>query len=561
VQRLNVTVTEGGMVGVVWATHPKDASSYVILAKQGDEPRRAITGQIAFPKNQPLKMQFVVPMDRLWAGRSYVFQILAMRGPLHGHASPFSDPAIVVPPTAGRDPKGMAGHATDYNAAGANPPERPLAPTGTIEPDGHILLRWPVTARATGYMIRCIELSPEGVMQDARECTGQLGNTSFHGFQLPSTEVREGVNYRFQVVALNSLGESEPSKPGNIVEAVKVTAQARTAVPGIVDGIHAAYKGGGILELSWNALESAGSYQVLYREALQEANGAAGGAYHGPTYIGEAITRTGHASSEFVAMPDGDLTETRYTIDTLTPLHHYHFQVVAKNKFGSGPPSTATPSMLFGAETPDDPEPPEASSVAKKALTLSWAAGLNDGGLPVTSFKLQMRVMGTPYEGDGIPVGNVDSTPLDRLMPGTKYRFRLAAKNAVGWSPWGDESLTVATLDDGKRKAETWKVVLIVILGLALVGIICFWTTYAWNQTTGGEYVQLNTMVREPGDDVVMGGEAVNEDDGGIDGGDGRAWGGDDDEEFDMEDRYSDTGGARDSRAVSEAERPEFAPM
>ena len=81
--------------------------------------------------------------------------------------------------------------------------------------------------------------------------------------------------------------------------------------------------------------------------------------------------------------------------------------------------------------------------------------------------------------------------------------------------------MTVTTLADTKRKvgtwkivmpnpnpnsnphpdwqAETWKVVMIVILGLAMVGLLCFWAHYYCAPTHGGEYVQLNTMVREPG--------------------------------------------------------------
>ena len=53
VKRVNATVTKKGQIGVVWTTEPKDATSYVILAKANSEARRAITGQISVTRVQP----------------------------------------------------------------------------------------------------------------------------------------------------------------------------------------------------------------------------------------------------------------------------------------------------------------------------------------------------------------------------------------------------------------------------------------------------------------------------------------------------------------------------
>jgi len=475
VKRVNASVTEKGQIGIIWTTEPKDATSYVILAKANSEARRAITGQITFPAHKPDKMQFEIPKERLWADQVYSFQVLAMKKGIHAKASSPSPP-IEVPSTGGKDPSTRVKplvEGTDTEM----PPMQPEAPRGTIETDGHLKLMWHAVKGATGYMIRCIEVDFKGEMKGAKECTGKLeGGSSEITYIMPSNTLEPGSPYRFEILALNAAGDSSPSEPSEIIEtALETKTIVSTSAPSQVQGVHSSYTPDGI-ELNWNALEEASFYQIYYMEVND---------------------RNQHFESEWQPLPDAEeVSETQYQVNTLKKDKEYEFTIAAVNKYGRGPKSDRTEALLFGVHTPWPPEPPEATEVTSNSLLLNWAAGLEDGGLPVTSFRLQLRVWGTDYIGEGIPVGNIDNTRLDRLMPGTKYRFRISARNAVGWSSYGPESENVVTLDDKKRKAETWTAVIIVGLTLLLGMILCFWSHYIWVWIKGpsAEYIQLSSL-------------------------------------------------------------------
>ncbi|KAM9427865.1 obscurin isoform 6-T6 [Salvelinus alpinus] len=82
---------------------------------------------------------------------------------------------------------------------------------------------------------------------------------------------------------------------------------------------------------------------------------------------------------------------------------------------------------------PDPPEDPELVSKHKQGVTLSWFTPLSDGGSPILGYRVEMRLADSalwlPCHAE--PVCNTEFS-VDNLIPGSGYRFRVAAINRAG---------------------------------------------------------------------------------------------------------------------------------
>ncbi|KAJ3594699.1 hypothetical protein NHX12_004006 [Muraenolepis orangiensis] len=90
-------------------------------------------------------------------------------------------------------------------------------------------------------------------------------------------------------------------------------------------------------------------------------------------------------------------------------------------------------SKLTIITVPDPPEDPEVLSKTQTSIALSWFTPLHDGGSPILGYRLEMRVADSalwlPCHAE--PVCNTDFV-VDNLIPGSGYRFRVAAINRAG---------------------------------------------------------------------------------------------------------------------------------
>ncbi|KAF7650565.1 hypothetical protein LDENG_00123720 [Lucifuga dentata] len=82
---------------------------------------------------------------------------------------------------------------------------------------------------------------------------------------------------------------------------------------------------------------------------------------------------------------------------------------------------------------PDPPEDPEVLSKTKQSVTLSWFTPLHDGGSPILGYRVEMRMLDSalwlPCHSE--PVCNTEFV-VENLIPGSSYRFRMAAINRAG---------------------------------------------------------------------------------------------------------------------------------
>ncbi|XP_035994192.1 obscurin isoform X14 [Fundulus heteroclitus] len=82
---------------------------------------------------------------------------------------------------------------------------------------------------------------------------------------------------------------------------------------------------------------------------------------------------------------------------------------------------------------PDPPEDPEVLSKTTESVTLSWFTPLHDGGSPIMGYRVEMRLVDSalwlPCQAE--PVCNTEFV-VENLVPGSGYRFRVAAINKAG---------------------------------------------------------------------------------------------------------------------------------
>jgi Fibronectin type III domain len=93
------------------------------------------------------------------------------------------------------------------------------------------------------------------------------------------------------------------------------------------------------------------------------------------------------------------------------------------------------------ATVPTAPGTPSFSLITPTTVKVSWTASSSNGGSAITTYKLRRSIspLDSPYvDGDALNL----TRNVTGLVPGTAYRFKVYAGNAIGWSP----ASTVATL-------------------------------------------------------------------------------------------------------------------
>ncbi len=141
-------------------------------------------------------------------------------------------------------------------------------------------------------------------------------------------------------------------------------------------------------------------------------------------------------------------TETRFVLRDLVNGTEYGVRVSATNSVGTG---DATPPVYATPVAPPDPDPdpdpdPEVPGVPRNLsaeagnaqVSVQWQAPADNGGSPITGYKVEHRVRGSGNWNDSGHSGTGTSSTITGLTNGTEYGFRVAAVNQVGTGPSSD---------------------------------------------------------------------------------------------------------------------------
>ncbi|ETE62163.1 Fibronectin type-III domain-containing protein 3a, partial [Ophiophagus hannah] len=130
-----------------------------------------------------------------------------------------------------------------------------------------------------------------------------------------------------------------------------------------------------------------------------------------------AISNSGK-NGKFKSLYSGE--DVTFTLSELRPATDYHVRVSAS---GHSTKESVSELVSFTTEScePDPPAAPKVVNKTKNSLTLQWKSS-NDNGSKITSYLLEWD----------------EQHKVTKLSPSTKYAFRLAAKNDIGMSGFGE---------------------------------------------------------------------------------------------------------------------------
>lgn len=216
----------------------------------------------------------------------------------------------------------------------------------------------------------------------------------------------KGTGYEFRVAAVNAVGTGKASVPAQAVPVWMPAAPGTlTATVAPATGV-----GSGQVQLTWTAATD---------------NGLA---------VTDYVLERSTDGTTWTTIRDGVSANPAATAIGLRNGTRYRFRVAAVNALGQGAWSTtiqAAPKWK-----PTAPSGLRASSRRSGQVRLSWNAPTSSNGAAITDYMLQRSPNGRTWTTIRDGVSTTRSYTVTRLIIGTSYRFRVAARNTVGQGPW-----------------------------------------------------------------------------------------------------------------------------
>ncbi len=239
--------------------------------------------------------------------------------------------------------------------------------------------------------------------------------------QFTHTGLSPGMQRYYRVFALNRAGRSDPSNVAN--------ATTDATVPGAPVGFRVVPSGiGGARELllTWSRPVSDGGSRITgYRIEMS------------PTGVG--------GWTVVLARTDGAVTS--YTHTGLLPGTTRFYRVAAVNAQGTGAYTRATQGTTR-ATAPAAPRNVRATPTGPSAVTVSWLEPFDNGGRPVTGYRIRFRSSLSAWVVIEANTGSAAKTYRHGgLSPNTTYFYQVAAVNDAGIGPWSGEASTRTTAD------------------------------------------------------------------------------------------------------------------
>jgi predicted phage tail protein len=135
--------------------------------------------------------------------------------------------------------------------------------------------------------------------------------------------------------------------------------------------------------------------------------------------------------TRWITIRDGVSAKRSAVVSRLTYGARYSFRVAAVNGLGRGPWSSIVRATPKGKPS----APTKLRAVAGTGrVSLAWNAPTLTGGSRITDYVIQIAT-GQRWSTVRDRVSTARTRLISRLINGTAYRFRVAARNAVGQGP------------------------------------------------------------------------------------------------------------------------------
>ena len=308
----------------------------------------------------------------------------------------------------------IVNHAT----TDATVPDAPTNLTATASGRTRIDLNWDAPSfnggsKITGYRIQVS--ADEGVTWSTR-----ISNTERTATSYAHTGLSAGTTRHYRVRALNTVGAGAQSNVDSATTAPDV--------PDAPTGLIAVAAGTSRIDLSWSApADDNGSAVTGYKIEVSNTGNSGWSVHEANT--NSAATDYGHTG--------------------LAPDTTLYYRVSAINAVGTGPAS----NVDHATTDPTIPGPPTnltATADGRTRINLSWSPPADDGGSPVTGYRIEFSADGgTDWEDLSHNTGSVATSFVHAgLAPGTTRHYRVSAINVAGTGPRSnvDHATTDATV-------------------------------------------------------------------------------------------------------------------
>ncbi len=149
---------------------------------------------------------------------------------------------------------------------------------------------------------------------------------------------------------------------------------------------------------------------------------------------GYEIQRSTNGGSWSIIVPNTGSTSTAYSDTGLSPSTSYTYRVYAITILVTSPPSnTATATTLTPVTVPQPPTGLGATADSSSQITLNWNAPSNNGGSPITGYKIERSTNGgSTWSNIMSNTGSTTTFSDTGLTSSTTYTYRVSAINSVG---------------------------------------------------------------------------------------------------------------------------------
>ena len=309
-------------------------------------------------------------------------------------------------------------------------PGAPAMSTTSFTADGLLTVTWRPPVDNGGSAITSYKL---------QRLINAQWSTIREGIALEAKLTREapGTSYSLRVIAVNALGEGAPS-------AVAVTSVpfSKSSAPRNLSADSTSQNNRVIF--TWQVPENTGGAVVSSYRLEYSANGT--------SWFGIAIT------SGLTATVSSPPKGTTYT-----------YRVFANTPAGLSDASNLV-TVSVAASKPNSPSPRSANFASDGSVLLTWYAPSDNGGSPITGYRVEMSTNGTTFADLTATAGNVLSATAPRANPGVLVSFRIYAITALGESNASSvvrlqtpflkptAPLNFTAVDNGSSVAVAWAV-------------------------------------------------------------------------------------------------------
>jgi subtilisin family serine protease len=328
-----------------------------------------------------------------------------------------------------KNPGGSSANAVAVSySRSTSAPSAPSAPAASFTTDGMLTVTWRAPSDNGGSAITSFKL---------QRFVNAQWTTIREALDLQAKLTREasGTSYSLRVIAVNAIGESLPSVTTTIsVPFAKSSAPRNLAADTTSQNNR--------VVLSWLAPENTGGTAVNYYRIECSSNSTSW------LYLTTSTTLTASIN------PPNKGTTLSYRVFAMT--------VAGLSDVSN------TVAVTIAAGNPNSPSTRSLSFAADGSIVFAWYAPADNGGSPITGYRVETSTNGTTYTELARTEANVLTLTTPRANPGVRVYFRVFAVSALGQSNASSVAsiqvpflkatapLNFTAVDSGSRVAVSW---------------------------------------------------------------------------------------------------------